>query len=486
MNDTLKVLITAAEAVPFTKVGGLAEVAGSLPKALRQLGVDARLIIPRYGGRGQMPYEVRRVGGSIPVPVGRGEGRVHLLETTTSEVPIYLIWDDQYFSKREKVYGFNDDPQRFTFFSRAVLAALQTLDWKPDVLHANDWHTAAIPTWLDVYGKNDPYFQDIATLYTIHNLAYQGECGRLLLTFGQMPNVPHLPVEPPGKVNWMAQGIKHADTLSTVSPTYARELLTPEVSQELAPLLQERQDQLFGILSGIDTEAWNPAQDPSLTQTYDRDTLKMRSVNKLALQHELHLPTRGDVPLLGVVSRLDHNKGLDILPEVIAQLLQEREVQLVVLGTGDETCAAQFRELQQQFPDHVRAVMRFDDRLSRWIYGGADIFVMPSRFDPISISTMTALHYGAVPVVRATGGLADTVVDADAQPQRGTGFVFEEHAQEALLAALRRALAAQKDPARWAALQRRGMELDLSWGASARAYVDLYRRAQGLHQRRGS
>ncbi len=481
MNDTLKVLVLAAEAVPFAKVGGLAEVAGSLPKALRKLDVDARLMIPRYGGRGELPYEVRRIGSSIPVPVGRGEGRIHLLETTTSEVPIYLIWDDQYFSKREKVYGFNDDPQRFVFFSRAVLAALQAMDWKPDVIHANDWHTAAVPTWLDVYGRDDPTFKEVATLYTIHNLAYQGECGRLLLTFGKMPDVPHLPVEPPGKVNWMAQGIKHADVLSTVSPTYAREIITETVSGNLASLLRERQDNLFGILSGIDTEAWNPAQDTALTQTYDSASLKMRAVNKLALQRELHLPTRGDIPLLGVVSRLDRNKGLSLLPGALEQLLPERDVQLVVLGTGDETCAAQFQSLQERYPDHVRAILRFDDRLSRWIYGGVDMFVMPSLFDPISISTMTALHYGAVPVVRATGGLADTVVDADRQPQRGTGFVFEEYSETALHSALRRALAALDDPARWEALQTRGMELDLSWDASARAYADLYRRARGVH-----
>ena len=237
MDSDLKVLFLAAEAAPFTKVGELADVAGALPQALRRLGVDVRVMIPRYGNLRGEAHHFHRIGNSIPVPVGADLERVHLLETMAGDVPVYLIWNDQYFANRERVYGFNDDPQRFVFFSRAVIAVLGALEWKPDIVHANDWHTAAVPAWLDVYGKSDPLYKDVATLFTIHNVAYQGVCGRLILSFGQMAKVEHLSVEPPGQVNWLAQGIAHADLVSTVSSTYAHELLSGELDAALAPLL---------------------------------------------------------------------------------------------------------------------------------------------------------------------------------------------------------------------------------------------------------
>jgi len=242
MNDKkLKVLFLAAEATPFVKVGGLADVAGALPKALRNLDIDVRLMLPRYGNTVGKDYDLQRVGGPIAVPLGPGKENVHLLETAVDALPVYMIWDEQYLSTREKVYGFNDDPRRFTFFSRAVIATLQMLDrvmnWKPDVIHAHDWHTAPVVAWLDVYGKHDAFYRDMATLFTIHNLAYQGLCGRLILTFAQMQELEHLPIEPPGQVNWMAQGIAHADVLSAASPSYSREILWAGVQ---APAFEQR------------------------------------------------------------------------------------------------------------------------------------------------------------------------------------------------------------------------------------------------------
>ncbi|HOT90515.1 MAG TPA: glycogen/starch synthase [Anaerolineae bacterium] len=479
--DDLKVLFLAAEATPFMKVGGLADVAGSLPKALRGLGVDVRVIIPRYGTMQAAGYSFQRVG-SLAVPIGPGEEHALLLETNVDGVPIYLIWNDQYFSNRERVYGFNDDPQRFTFFSKGVIATLKLLDWKPDVIHANDWHTAAVPAWLDVYGRSQPHYCDIATLFTIHNLAYQGICGRLILTFAQMEKLPHLPGEVPGQVNWMAQGIAHADLISTVSPTYAREIVSGETGLGLTALLKQRQDRLFGILSGIDTDVWNPATDAALAQTYDAKTLKMRAVNKNALQRETRLSPNQDTPLLSMVTRLDKTKGLELVIPALETLLQERDIQFVLLGTGDEIYETNFRDLQARYPNNVRAFIKFDDRLARRIYGSADILLMPSRDEPSSIALMSAMHYGVVPVVHATGGLADIVVDADAQPDRGTGFAFEDFTAEALLDGIRRALNGYANKTRWAGLQYRAMERDFSWDASARAYVDLYRRALMLHR----
>ncbi len=482
MNDELKVLFLVAEAAPFAKVGGLADTAASLSKALRALGVDVRLMLPRYGHIRGEDFDFRRIG-SVAVPIGPSEERVHLLQTTTPEgVPVYLIWDKQYFYARERIYGFRDDPQRFTFFSRAVIAALASLAWRPDVVHANDWHTAPAVAWLDVYGRRSEVYRRMATLFTIHNMAYQGICGRLLLTFARMEEVPHLPVEPPGRINWLAQGIAHADLINTVSPTYAREILTPEGGMGLEPLLQERQDRLFGILSGIDTETWNPRTDGALTQTFDSATLNLRVVNKTALQRELHLPTDAAVPLVGVVSQLEALKGVALIPPALESLLARRAVQFILLGTGEAEYEAMFRAMQERFPESVRALIKFDERLARRLYGSADVVLVPRRVAPISTGQMIAMHYGAVPVVYATGGLADTVVDADEQPGRGTGFVFRDYSVDGLQGALQRALAAYADEGRWRMIQRRAMELDLSWRASARAYVDLYRRAQAMRR----
>lgn len=481
MDDGVKVLFLAAEATPFSKVGGLADIAGALPVALRRLGVDVRLMIPRYGVMQNLEKVCRRVG-SLEVPIGSGQEYALLLETVSNGVPTYLIWNDQYFANRERVYGFNDDPQRFTFFSCAVIAAMKMLDWKPDVVHANDWHTAAVVAWLDVYGRSNRAYRDIATLFTIHNLAYQGLCGRLILTFAQMEKLPHLSAETPGKVNWMAQGIAHAGLVSTLSATYAQEILTEESGMGLSASLQERREDLFGILSGIDVELWDPATDAALTQTFDVGALKMRSVNKTTLQRELRLPAQSNIPLLGMVTRLDSLKGLDLVIPALETLLKERDVQFVLLGTGDETLEAQFRDLQTRFPNNVRALIKFDERLARKIYGSIDLYLVPSRAEPASIGLMTAMHYGAVPVVRATGGLTDTVVDADIQADRATGFAFVDYTDTALFNTITRALAAYGDKSRWTSLQRRAMERDFSWGTSARAYVDLYKRAIALRR----
>lgn len=484
MNERLNVLFLASEAVPFAKVGGLADIANALPKALRHLNIDARLLIPRYGNIRSQDYDFRRVGHSIPVPLGPGKSQVHLFETDIDGLPVYLIWNDQYFSSRSEVYGFNNDPQRFTFFSRAVIAALPKLSWTPDVIHAHDWHTAPMVSWLKFYGRDETFYKDIATLYTIHNLAYQGVCGRLILRFARMEDIAHLPVEAPGQVNWMAQGIANADVLSTVSPTYAREVLTSDAGMGMETLLEKRKDCLFGILNGIDTEIWNPTTDTALTQTFDVDSLRMRSVNKGALQRETGLPARDDVPLMGVVSRLDRLKGLDIMIPALETFLAEEDVQVVVLGTGADEYESRLRELKARFPEQMRVYIKFDERLARHIYGSVDLYLMPSLFEAGGLSQMIAMRYGAVPVVRATGGLADTVTDIDAQPKLGTGFVFQPFETEALVETLRRALAVYGHPQRWSQLQRRAMQKDFSWDVSARAYVDLYRRARAIRSSR--
>jgi len=489
MDKKLKVLFLAAEAAPYTKVGGLADVALALPKALRQVGVDARLMIPRYGHLRTSAYNLQRVGHFIPVPVGAEQEPVHLLvanadaaATDVDNVPTYFIWNDQYFSNREKVYGFNDDPQRFVFFSRAVIAALKVLDWKPDVIHANDWPMAAVPVWLDVYGQSDEFYKTIASLFTIHDVAYQGVCGRLILSFGGMQKVPHLSIEPPGQVNWLAQAIAHADVLNTVSSAYAHAVLLGELGVDWANLFQERQIQLFGILGGLDTVAWNPAEDSALAQTYDATSLKMRAVNKVNFQRGLRLPTESDVPLVGMVVRSDEAHELDVLSSAIEFLVQQENIQFVMLGVQDEVQKTYLQELQGRFPGNIRGLVNFDERVERHLYGSIDIFAMLSQFEPSNLSQITAMHYGVIPVVRVSGGAADSVLDDDVKPGHGTGFVFTDYSEEALVAALRRALGAYRDKARWSAIQGRAMARDFSWQASAHAYMDLYKRAIALHR----
>ena len=479
-EEPLKVLFLAAEAVPFAKVGGLADVAGSLPKALRALGHDVRLMIPRYGTIRSDQFHLEKIGDCFPIPLGPGEEHVHLVGSADGDVPVYLIWNEQYFS-RDRIYGFEDDAQRFAVFGRAALAALHLLDWKPDVIHANDWHTGIVPAWLNIAGWKDPFYRDIATLFTIHNLAYQGIAGRLILTFAQMEYVKHLPVEQPGMVNWMAQGIAHADLVNTVSERYAQEILTPELGMGLDPLLRERRDRLFGVLNGIDYEQWNPATDPNIPHRFDVETLDQRAANKTALQQRACLSVRPEVPLVGMVSRLDEVKGMELMEPVLEGLLREGEAQFVLLGTGQPEYHEMFKRVQARFPDRMHAFLKFDDVLARRIYAGADVFLMPSAVEPCGLGQMIAMRYGCGPVVRETGGLADTVSNYTTRRRRGTGFTFKKHTPKACQGALRRALKAYRNKRAWRRLQQRGMKADFSWSSSAQEYVRLYRQAMKVH-----
>ncbi len=481
-ENPLSILFISAEAVPFAKVGGLADVAGSLPKALRALGHDVRLMIPRYGTISSNDFPMEKMGEPFRVPAGAGKESIHLIRSQLGEnVPTYLLWNEHYFTSREKVYGFEDDAQRFAVFGRGVLGAIPRLDWSPHVIHANDWHTALVPTWLDVSGWRDPFFRDIATLYTIHNLAYQGITGRLILRFAQMDDIEHLSVEQPGAVNWMAQAIAHSDLVNTVSKRYAQEILDPEMGMGLDPLLNERRERLYGVLNGLDYDVWNPVTDPAVPHNFDVGALNRRAANKAALQQQARLPLRSDVPLVGMVTRLDHVKGMDLLEPVLTWLLGEQDAQFIILGTGDPRYHDMLQAIQDRYPNRARAFLKFDAVLARRIYAGSDMFLMPSLVEPCGLGQMIAMRYGSVPIVRETGGLADTVTDHAAEQGRGTGFVFRERTAEACQSAVGRALKVYQDKETWRAIQMRAMASDFSWEASAEEYVDLYHRAIALH-----
>ncbi len=492
MDKPLKILLVSAEAVPFAKVGGLADVAGSLPKALRRLGHDARLALPKYGQINEAEFGLTKVLDSLPVPAGSNheqrpelvEGLAAVFESTVEGMPAYLVGNDKYFG-REEVYGYDDDGERFVFFCRAALEMLKELDWRPDVIHCNDWHTGIIPNWLKTIYKDDPFFADTATAFTIHNLAYQGIFGPELLDFAGLADyglIPHPTDDGLSRVVvLMARGILFADVINAVSEKYAQEILTPEYGERLHPILAQRQDRLFGILNGLDYEVWDPATDPDIPVNYDVASLDRRAENKLALQREAGLPPDPDVLLVGMISRLADQKGFDILAEASDQLM-EMDLQFVLLGTGEERYHRIFSNVAGKYQGQAAVFLKFDGALARRIYAGSDAFLMPSRFEPCGLGQLIAMRYGSVPIVRSTGGLADTVQDYDPSTGQGNGFAFSDYSEEALLAAVKRAVETYHREDTWRTLMERGMRADFSWRASARKYVELYHKALEFKQ----
>ena len=472
----LKILFISAEVAPFAKVGGLADVAGSLPKALRALGHDVRVIMPAYpriedqGRAGGLHF---REGGMI-VPMGGGGIPAGIFEGVLpgSDVPIYFVAQNQLIN-RQNVYGYNDDAYRFAFFSRAAFEVTNVLGWKPDVLHAHDWHTAPAVTWLATAGQVDARYRGIPSVFTIHNLAHQGLASWNVMDY--LGVITHsLAEEPYGAVNFMARGIYHATLINTVSPTYGREIMTGEGGAGLDNLLRFRNNDVYGILNGMDYDVWNPQTDKNLARHFDAETLDARIENKRLLQQRLGLPQRDDVPLIGMVTRLDAQKGLQIMGHVLHLLMNNAagEAQFVLVGTGAAIYEDMFRQLGGYHRNKMRAVLAYAADLAPLVYGGSDMFLMPSLFEPCGLGQMIAMRYGSVPVVRATGGLADTVRDGV------TGFVFNDFSVEAFWNTLRGAIYIYNvDQESWRAIQVNGMTSDFSWRNSALGYQQLYEKA---------
>jgi starch synthase len=454
MDRPLRVLLAAAEAAPFSKVGGLADVAGALPKALARLGVDVRLVTPRHASAANTSgHKV----ASFTVPSFGTEQTVAIEEAALGgAVPVYLVANGAFFD-RDEVYGAPDDLLRYHFFARAVLHLPRALDWKPDIFHLNDWHTAGVAFGLRNRAWSDPFYQGSASLITVHNLRYRG---------------------PDEVADILSQGIYYADAVNTVSPTYAREILTPEYGEGVQDLLGLRAShgRLSGIINGIDVEEFNPATDPQLVQTFDADHLDRRAANKTALQRKGNLTADPAIPVIGMVGRLTDQKGFDLVAQVLDALLTSQQVQVVILGAGEAKYHDLLKDVAARHPSQMAMFFAFDLALAQLIYGGSDMFLMPSRFEPCGLGQMIALRYGSIPVVRATGGLADTVQDASDDLSTGTGFVFRDYSPAALRGTLERALRAFGQRDAWQRLQRRAMAVDNSWENSAQQYADLYRR----------
>lgn len=475
----LRVLFLASEADPLVKIGGLGDVAGSLPRAIRALSlpdeaqVDIRLAIPFHGVIDPNAYNLRRVG-AFSVPHTSGPIPAVAFITELNGLPIYLISGPP-IPPSAPVYstdlGF--DAHKYIFFSLATLELARAIQWQPHIVHANDWHTSAAVYSLGLNRPSDPFFAETRSLLGIHNLPYLGMDASFPLSSFYLP-----PADASALPEWarhmpLPLGLLAADRIVAVSPTYAQEILTPNFGAGLDLFLQTRTDVLSGILNGLDTRWWDPAADPHIAVNFTAANLDLRAINKTALQREFDLAPEARTPLLVMITRMDYQKGVDLTLAALRQLA-DLPWQAIILGNGMAEIENLARALEADFPERVRAAIRFDSSLSRRLYAGADMLMMPSRYEPCGLAQMIAMRYGCAPVARATGGLRDTILD-DPDAQLRTGFLFPEDSPESLEAALRRALQAYADPAGWRALQINGMRQDFSWERSARQYLALYR-----------
>ncbi len=485
----MRVLFAASEVAPFAKTGGLADVAGALPAALAGLGVDVRVVMPLYRQIDRGAHALRDTGTLLEVPIaGRTETTaVHegrLPGRGGAGVPVYFLEADRYYD-RDGLYGvagrdFQDNAERFTFFSRAVVELGRHDLVRADLFHCHDWQTGLVPAYLETLYAADPVVGRAASVFTVHNLGYQGLFWHydLHLTGLGWEHFTPAGLEYWGKISFLKAGLVYAALLTTVSPTYAKEIQTEEMGHGLDGVLRARADRLVGVLNGLDVDEWNPETDRYIPVRYSVRDLSGKAADKTALQEAYRLPKRSDVPIVGIIARLADQKGCDLIAEALPALV-ERGVQVVLLGAGDPAYEDLFRNAARKYPSEVGVTIAYDNALAHLIEAGADLFLMPSRYEPCGLNQMMSLRYGTVPVVRATGGLADTVVEA-APDEGGNGFAFVPYETGALLGAVDRALACFGDREWWRALQAKGMSADFSWAASARHYLDVYRQALAL------
>ena len=498
-SDSLNIVMAASEAVPYVKTGGLADVAGALPVELARLGHAVTLVIPRYRNFDTHGQSLRAFG-AIRVRTSNGFVDAELEEglipvgATGPSVRVVAVRYDPYFDRAGLYQGpdgdFIDNLDRFAFFSRAILevvASIASLQGKPvDVLHLHDWQTALAAVYLKTTDRNRAILRDVRTLLTLHNVGYQGIFpGRQFPVMGLSSDLfTPMGLEFYGSVNLLKGGILFSDAVSTVSPTYAKEIMTADGGFGLEGVLAGRRDGVVGITNGIDVDAWNPEIDQYLPANYSRADLSGKATCKKALQVELGLPNR-DVPLIGVIGRLTSQKGFDLLVEIIPELMAVG-VQIAILGTGDRSLEVQLQSAKKQYPQQVGLSLKFDEGQAHRIEAGADMLIMPSRYEPCGLSQLYSLRYGTIPIVRKTGGLADTVVPyrpSTALTGRATGFHFSEVSADALLATVLLALNVYADRDMWRSIQQSGMGVDCSWTRSAKQYVEVYR---GLQEGRGN
>ncbi|MGE8206494.1 glycogen synthase GlgA [Heyndrickxia sp. NPDC080065] len=471
----MNVLFVASECAPFVKTGGLGDVIGALPFALKDQGVKVSVILPKYG---DLPFSVKEkltLMQSIEVPVGWRHQYCGIERLEFNHIQFYFL-DNEYYFKRHGSYGFFDDGERFAFFSSAVLEVLPYLDDRPDVLHCHDWQTGPVSVLLKAHYKTHPFYQDMKTVFTIHNLKYQGVYPKTVLydlldlseLYFQMDGLEFY-----GNVSYMKAGLAYSDILTTVSPTYSIEIQNAYYGEKLDGFLRKRKNSLHGIINGIDTNLYNPLNDQYIYTPYDSYDGKI--LNKLQLQEELILPVDVNIPVISMVTRLVEQKGIDLILHVIQEMLRLNG-QLIILGTGEEKYERALKELACQYPHQVSVHTYFDEKLARKIYAGSDIFLMPSKFEPCGIGQLLSLKYGTLPIVRETGGLKDTVQPYNEFTDEGYGFSFTNYNAHDMLYTLERAVWFFRfQPNKWKRLVERAMSLDFSWQSSSKEYKKIYK-----------
>ncbi|MFB1051961.1 glycogen synthase GlgA [Paraliobacillus sp. JSM ZJ581] len=471
----MKILMVGSECSPFVKSGGLADVLGSLPRALKKQGVAVKIVLPKYQEMSEEWKEQLTLLGTYRVQLGWRNQYAGIESLSYDGITFYFI-DNEYYFKRSNLYGFGDEAERFVFFNRSIFEMLRIIDWIPDVIHCHDWQTGLIPLYLHTHYQNDPLFHKIKTVFTIHNLKYQGIFPTSILheLMDLDYQVMHEDgVEFYGNINFMKAALNYADKITTVSKTYAEEIKTDYYGENLDGVLRKKSDQLTGVINGIDTGLYNPATDKVISVNYQQ-SFEEKLKNKAILQKQLGLPVNESIPLVGIVSRLVEQKGFDLIAKVVDEWLDHDDVQLVVLGTGDDAYESLFRNLQYRYPRKVVVVIDFKETLARQIYAASDLFLMPSRFEPCGIGQLLALRYLSAPIVRETGGLADTVTSFNEETKKGNGFTFKNYNAHDMLYTIRRALSIYQNKQTWQKLIVNMADSHVSWDDAAKTYLEIY------------
>ena len=470
----MKVLFAASEAAPFLKTGGLGDVMGALPKALSEKGVDARVIMPLYSAMDHSLRSQMRYLGNFEVTISWRKTYCGVFTSKVGNVTYYFVDNEQYFS-RPNIYGEYDDSERFAFFSKAVLDILNLVDFFPDVIHVNDWQTSLLPVYLNAFYRGDSRYANIKTVLSIHNIEFQGKYNPIILgsIFGLDVGYRSILMYN-GDINLLKGGIESCDMVTTVSNTYANEILTPEFSFGLHNILIPRKYKLRGVVNGIDTDVFNPETDKNIPKTYSYETVRFKSINKKELQREMALPETNDIPVIGMVTRLASQKGIDLLCEVMNEM-SDLPMQLIVLGTGEQHYESFFYSWECACRDKVRGYIGFSGAMAQKIYAGSDMFLMPSKTEPCGLSQMIAMRYGTTPIVHSVGGLHDTVEAFNPQTKEGNGITFQSYNAYDMLDAVRRAIDLYNKKPLWRAMRKNAMSGDFSWNKPAEEYIKIYK-----------
>jgi len=490
VNKQLKILFVTPELFPFVKVGGVADVSSALPKMLAELGCEVRIVVPKYGAVDNRKFKIHDVVRlkDIPIKIGDREETFSLkssfLPSPKVRVQIYFLDNESYFGGRKSVYGdaltgedYPDNDQRFAFFSHAIFELIERLGWQPDIIHCNDWQTGLVPAYFKALQKKNPTTESIKLLYTIHNFASQGIFTKGTFDSLGLPDtmMGEKGVFHAGKVNYMRAGIQFADYVNTVSQGYAKEVMTNKViSSGLNLLLEKRKKRFSGLINGIDETDWNPKQDKFIPKRYTFKNIDDKVENKIALLEKFNLEGKETDPVIGIISRLSEEKGIDLIIDSFEKLVKMK-VRLVLLGAGQKDYHTKLEKLHRAYPNKFGLFLGFDNELAHLIEAGSDMLLMPSKYEPCGLNQMYSLVYGTIPIVRKTGGLADTVSQFNPNTGCGNGFVFEKYNTTEMMKAITSAVKMFEDKKKWNKIIENGMQIDFSWRASAKSYIELYK-----------